>query len=521
MYQMVNPFQPNASQLQMYGPQSINTEQFIQPHSFPLISPNVAPAQMPAGNSLPPMCLPNSMMPPQISMPPMCLPNSMMPSPVISSSQFVSYNQGKVIPSDPYCCNFLVQLEGSYETDGAQIQVELVGADRQYAQVRRQETAGESVVDQLIYEDETRFTLCLLNGYVLAVMLKGSNMKDSVTWYTNECSQIVWRRIGDVTFSLVTITPEQSRRNSLASNFSGVSQMSHSDFRSKDDVRMRIRPELRSQADVNNTGSSPTPADTTETADSTNSSGSPISQGTSPTDQRLSDDELFDQFKDYCASCPSLRQKIIQWGISRTPNRRVGAREISELAAGRIWIKAKLVQTKNGNTEKWQEILDEVKGAYQEVEEGLFLQPPSQLNEPGVQHRLRKNDLGFWIIEEPNELHDVWYPCLQELPFGGWVDLKDSRRRYHIQILTMESILYSMRDQWADLGEMEKSMEFLYNSCNQKKLNTKLKARNLKHNISNLTLKLEKQYNLSFAVRIAETADAMALEGEDLYVQLE
>merc|ERR1719285_12752 len=478
---------------------------------------------------MPPMCLPSSMMPPPISMPPMCLSNSMMSPPVSTSAQFASGNAGQVhaIPSDPYCCNFLVQLEGSYETDDAQIHVELVEGNRQYAKVRRQDAAGESVVDQLIYEDDMRFTLCSSNDYVLAVMLKGSSMKDSLTWYINKCSQIVWRRMGDVTFKLVTMTPEQSRRNSLSSNFSGVSQMSYSDFRPKDDVRMRIRPELRSPAEVNSvsrpttfSASGCTPEDPLKTAaEDINPSESPKSQCTSEMDKRLSDDELLDQFKDYCASCPSLRQKIIQWGISRTPNRRVGAREISELAAGRIWVKATLVRPDKGKTESWQEILDEVKGAYQEVEEGVYLQPPSQLNEPGVQHRLRKNELGFWIIEEPNEVHDVWCPCLQELPYGGWVDLKDCRRRYNIQILTMESILYSMRDQWTDLDEMERSMEFLFNSCNQKKLNTKLKARNLKHNISNLRLKLEKQYALSFAVRVAEAADAMALEGEDLFTQ--
>jgi len=299
--------------------------------------------------------------------------------------------------------------------------------------------------------------------------------------------------------------------------------MSSSDVRPHDataDVSMRIRPELRNLAEVDN-GSSPSQEDTLKTtADSTSSSQSSISQGTSSqTDKRLSDDELFSQFKDYCASCPSLRQKIIEWGISRTPNRRVGAREISELAAGRIWVKATPLHTRKGDPENRKEILDEVKGAYHEVEEGVFMQPASQPNEPGVQHRLRKNGLGFWIIEEPNELQDLWYPRLQQLPNGNWVDLKDNRSRYNIQILTMESILYSMRDQWTDLEEMKRSMEFLFNSCNQKKLNTKLKARNLKHNISNLRLKLEKQYALSFAVRVAETADAMALETEDLYVQ--
>jgi len=39
-----------------------------------------------------------------------------------------------------------------------------------------------------------------------------------------------------------------------------------------------------------------------------------------------------------------------------------------------------------------------------------------------------------------------------------------------------------------------------------------LKARNLKHNISNLQLKLDKQYALSFAVRVAEIADFIALQ---------
>jgi len=507
MYQMVTSYQPNPSQWQMYGPMSINTQHFIQPQSYPLISPNVTPVQLTDRNLMPPMCLPNSMMPP----------------PVLNSSQLGLCNSGqeKNIPSDPYCCNFLLQLEGSYETDNDQIQVEVVEGDRQYAKVRQQDTAGDSVIDQLIYEDETRFTLCLPNGYVVAVMLKGNIMKHSVTWYTNDCSEIIWRRIGDVTFKLVTMTPEQSRRNSLTSNMSGVSQMSSSDVRPNDaiaDVSMRIRPELRTLAE-GVTGSLPSQKDTLKTtAESTSSSESSISQSTAcKTDKRMSSDELFNQFKDYCATCPSLRQKVIEWGISRTPNRRVGASEISELAAGRIWVKATLPHTRKGDSENRQEFLDEVKGAYHEVEEGVFMQPTSQPNEPGVQHRLRKNGLGFWVIEEPNEVHDLWIPRLKQLPYGNWVDLKDGGSSYNIQILTMESILYSMRDQWTDLEEMERSMEFLFNSCNPKKLNTKLKARNLKHNISNLRLKLEKQYALSFAVRIAETADAMALEGVDLH----
>jgi len=147
----------------------------------------------------------------------------------------------------------------------------------------------------------------------------------------------------------------------------------------------------------------------------------------------------------------------------------------------------------------------------------VFMQPPSEPNEPGAQHRLRKSRRGFWIIGERNAQHDLWYPRLKQLPFGDWVDLKKSRSRYNIQILKMEDILFRMRDQWPDLEEMERSLEFLFNSCNQKKLNTNLKARHLNYNICNLTVKLKKQYNLSFAVRVAETADSIALDGEDLY----
>jgi len=177
MFQIVTPCQLNASQLQIYGPHCMRTEQFIQPQEpfpvlpqepFPVLPPNAVPIKLPDGNSVAPIGVLNNMIPP----------------PAMSSSQHGSFDAGQVnfIQSDPYSCNFLVQLEGIYETDGAQIQVEIVEGDRQkYAKVHQQKSTGESVVDQLIYEDDTRFTLRLLNGYVLAVMVKGNNMKHSVT----------------------------------------------------------------------------------------------------------------------------------------------------------------------------------------------------------------------------------------------------------------------------------------------------------------------------------------------------
>jgi hypothetical protein len=504
MYQTTLPYHQNLGVFQENGLQSINTEHVINPQQpFQQVSPNILPAP---GNAM--------------SIPPMCLPDIMQPATLGSQVGNLGIGQPKVTCSDPYSCNFLAQLEGSYisETpEGHKIQVELIDGVHRYAIVRRTSQAGEPIAEQQINEDDTRFTLCSLDGFILAVMAKGRDMKHSVSWYANDGSQFKWRRTGDVSFKLVAMTPGQSRRNSITSNFSGISQMSYS---SMTDVRMQIRPEIPIRPELNTRTAASQGQLHSVAAEglTTTSSDSTISDCASASrpELRLSDDELFEQFQKLCAKCPSVVHKIVHWGISRTPNRRVGEREISDLAHGRLWVRATVVRQGRGNIDKLQEAVNEFKGAYQEVEQGVYIQPPSQPNEPGKQHRLRKSNLGFWMIEEHNVEDGKWYVCVQELPYGHWVDLKDNRRRYNIRLVPMLSILNRMRGEWADLEEMEKSIEFLFNSCNQKKLNTKLKARNLKHNISNLRLKLEKQYALSFAVRVAELADSIALEGYDV-----
>merc|ERR1719193_1964221 len=215
----------------------------------------------------------------------------------------------------------------------------------------------------------------------------------SVTWFANEGSKIVWRRTGDVYSKWTSSTPEQSRRNSLSSIVSGVSLISYSSifpYEQQVDRPMHIRQELHTRAEEEAvTGDTLKP-----TADSSSSTSSevPISQSTSAskTGQRFSDDALFAQFQEFCDKFPSLLQKILHWGISRT-NRRVDTSEISALAAGRVWVRATVTQ---GGVENWQKVLDEFKGAYQEVAKGVFMQPAAQPNEPGIQHRLRKNEFG-------------------------------------------------------------------------------------------------------------------------------
>jgi len=511
MYQPIMQYHQNPSPYQVYGVQPGNVQHFVRPQLPVHLSPNVMPMGQANVSCMPPMFLSES-----------------MPGATRNSSQFVNadFGSSNVSSTDPYSCHFLAQLEGSYETgltDTQRVQVELVDGE-QYANVRRKDDRGELVLTQLIHEDEKRFRLCSLEGFVLAIMIKGKDMRSSVTWYSNDGSQMVWHRTQDVTFKLVTITPDQSRRNSLASNLSGTSQMSCSQASPSElvsDVRMRIRPELRRQEEPSHekelTVGEP-PKLSSEQLDNMSSGQSPLSEGKSPTasERKLTDDELFDQLKRCCVKCPSLLEKIVHWGITRTPNRRVGSNDIAGFATGRIWVRASLIEPPRGSTESWQEVLNEFKGAYQEAQPDVFMQPPSQPNEPGRRHRIRRNNMGFWVIEEQNVDANVWEPCAQELPYGHWVDLKDNRRRYKIQLVPMLSILNRMQEHWTDHEEMERSIDFLFNSCNQKKLNTRLKARNLKHNISNLRLKLEKQYALSFAVRVAEIADSIALEGQSV-----
>jgi len=101
---------------------------------------------------------------------------------------------------------------------------------------------------------------------------------------------------------------------------------------------------------------------------------------------------------------------------------------------------------------------------------------------------------------------------MHELQNGFWVDSKTSGELYRVHIVPMAKILNRMKGEWADVEKFEHSVDFLFNSCNHKKLNTKIKARNLRHNMANLEIKLKKVGMLYFGVVIANTADEIAFE---------
>jgi len=194
--------------------------------------------------------------------------------------------------------------------------------------------------------------------------------------------------------------------------------------------------------------------------------------------------------------------------------RRVSTDDINNLSEGRLWVTAQSLDFVEGEEieKRLQESLDNIKGAYMEVRAGVYKQPVPQVNEPGVQHRLIKGSGGCWKIEGQNVDSCKWEISAKEMPDGRWVDMKNNSRLIQVQLIPMSKILQKLGEDASEHQEVEKSMEFLFKSCNQKKLNSKLKGRNLQHNISNLKVKLEKQYALRFAVQIATTADSIAQE---------
>jgi len=495
MQQKMTPHQFNV-QMQMYRQQALYQEQLTnQQMIMSRMSPNIAPMNVTNINSMPPMNLSHPAM-----------PQRGMDGCRMSMVQGAA-GAAPLGNNDPYCCYFLEQLQGSYEVDGMEKHEFIVMLsnkdDQQFGIVQRASPNLDNVPDEYIYEENSRFTLCSQTGCVKAVMLKGMSMKHHVTWYANDGTQIVWRRKGKVSFNLVQSTPNMSRRNSIVSNCSGVSSMGTS-VGSVEFSAQRIRPELQ-QFNTNN--------DVETMISSAVESTPSVDMSKSQVEEPLSEEDLLSIFQSHLTKYPSLLSRVVNWGISRIPNCRVGYREISELANGRLWITGSIMQS-DKDVKKWNELLDELKGAYQEVTPGVFLQTPPQENEPGVQHRLRRSSLGLWEIEEYVVEQDNWVMCTQELPYGYWVDSKDSRKTYRIQIVPMVDILSRMKEQLTDVEETAKSMDFLFNSCNHKKLNTKLKARNLRHNIANLKVKLEKQHMLCFGVSVANIADDIALEAQ-------
>jgi len=543
MYQMAPQYQPEFNHIQQYS-QAPNI--LIQPGMQPAVQQLSPYVQQRSQHASPISSFPvdgHSFSTTQLPMPsPMSLNDfrSYSSTPLSHSPLLPCMSNNQQAPIPPltldddlvYNCNFLGQLQGNYEVEmsAGQDQINVIvpalaDGEKQYAIVRRVCSDGEALPDQFIYQEPTQFTLCSVSPMgenVVAVFRRGSSMKHTVKWENVvDRSQIVWRRKGEVTFNLVSADSlAPSRRNSISSVGTVYSSCVNSPLIGSNGVPMNIRPELLQQNVAPHNRPLLSHGYSNDSHVSNVSSDQNMDNMSQPTGKSDPQEEaMFELIKAHCVGNSSLLKRMVHWAMRNRSMRRVSPEDVSSLSEGRFWVTAHPVGYEDDAElpERLQESLEDIKGAYREVRTGVYKQPEPQLNEPGIQHRLMKGRHGRWKIEGQELDTGKWVLCSEEQTDGRWVDYKNNKEVIRVQLIPMKQILEKLYEEFAfENQELEKSIEFLFTTCNQKKLNSKLKGRNLKHNISNLKVKLEKQYALRFAVTVATTADTIAQDLESL-----
>jgi hypothetical protein len=117
---------------------------------------------------------------------------------------------------------------------------------------------------------------------------------------------------------------------------------------------------------------------------------------------------MFDMIKNWCSGRPNLVHKLVHWGISEDQDPsipiKISPARVKSLADGRLWVSC-MLNTSSANflaeDTAAKGSVDNLKGAYQEIEEGsgIYVQPIPDVNQSELQHRLKKVN-NFWIIEE-------------------------------------------------------------------------------------------------------------------------
>jgi len=431
-----------------------------------------------------------------------------------------------------YTCCLLGQLRGSYWSET------LVGPDqvsviiprvrqgwKHSAIVRRICSSGNALPERFIYEEPARFILCSLNGNVKAVLMKGSNMKHCVRWKdAHDGSLRVWWRKESVSFNHVRVDSlKSSRRNSLCSagSSSEVSSWVDTPGLGVSTLPLDVQPKILQQSYCPQIRPilEKTPFASNEDFQRNLQNLNGNSHSASATNDH-EEQAMFELIKAHCMGNKNLKKKMIHWATKNSSAPRASPREISNISKGRLWITAHSAGLTEGEgiEEGLQESLNDIKGAYKQVKTGLYKQPEPQGKDPGVQHRLRKephgDPFGYWKIEAYELDSGNWKLCAKELPDGRWIDIKTSVL-IRVLIVPMSIILHKMGEEYVNGDQhVAKSIEFLFTSCNQKRLNSKLNRKNLRHNINNLKVRLKRQHALTFAVQVASTADAIVKDLE-------
>jgi len=405
---------------------------------------------------------------------------------------------------DPYSCNFIGQLVGNYEIDSPSgcdqvslIVPEVSNIDQPYGIARRMSGDGEALPDQFVYEEKTWFALCSTNGKVVAVMPKGINVKHFKQWEKKDGSAAIWRRKRNVAFSLVSVDAlsSSSRRNSICSLYStAFSAICSNSVVAQDieNVRHVTRPELRhlnnmqpvlspphkisslNQANPLNCGCTMEETYQLEANKDYYSTKSMMPEvlwseklypdrknlktqeigfksdqilSTNKSSSRAQEEKLFKQIQAHCITNPSLLKRIVCWGNSKSLSEQMTLHDDGAISEGRLWVTASTNLPSHESDEKFQEAVNDIKGAYQKVSDGFWKQPLPQPGEPGLQHRLRKDSHGCWVFEERIEIEkneQSWNICVKELSDHRWLDMKNDLREIIVKKVHMNTILQRM-----------------------------------------------------------------------------
>jgi len=416
--------------------------------------------------------------------------NSFQPDTYISQGMPTLESPKSASPFTPsqsmfsYNCNFLEQLQGIFEMETCggvgmtriHVLKPMFENYQQRAVVKLSRcTDGAALPDQLIIEEIDRFILYSWNQEAVAYMFKGVDMKDGLKWKSVSYNfHFTWKRIGQVSFNFVSATSLLQGNNKSSPIENLVVPWHYSD---------------------NHVAIQDTPQTATK---------------------RMDEEFLLDKIKCWCRGRPNLLKKVVQWGLSTdmmlmtdTPKKISSLSITQKLAKGRLWVSCSMPSGHGKDLSPAQDAINNLKGAYQEINPGVFVQPKPKVNEPGTQHRLRKVK-NLWIIEECDKVRDSWKLRVQQQSRRRWIDV-NGFKPIQIMVTPLACILERMVGETLQ-EDIAKQIEFLFRTCNQKKLNTKLKKRNIKHNIMNLNMQLQKQNNLSFAVRVVNKADEIAKE---------
>jgi len=113
--------------------------------------------------------------------------------------------------------------------------------------------------------------------------------------------------------------------------------------------------------------------------------------------------KLFEQIKVHSIRNRKRFKIVLCWGNVKSQSSQITQQDAGAISIGRLWVTASTGLPSSELDEKFQEAVDDIKGAYQKVSDDVWQQPLSQTKEPGLQHRIRKDSFGCSIVEEKDK----------------------------------------------------------------------------------------------------------------------